>query len=388
MFRKLLSLAIVTAAVLAPFSAAAQQPPIPIESHQVNPDDSITFRYLAPHAQTVLVNSDAFLASQPMTKGADGMWTLTTAPLPPQYYSYSFKVDGITKLDPFNPITVQNSDTTLPEVYYIASKVLVPGHPPMPWELTDVPHGAVDHHYFTSHIVKGLTEDQDAYVVYTPPHYDPHRKGGYPVLYLLHGWSDVETGWANDGHANLILDSLLAAHKAVPMIVVMPLGYGDENFARHPISIWGDKALVDENLELFTKAFETEIMPTVEREYNIAKGPENHAIAGNSMGGQEALTIGLNHPEQFAWVAGLSAALIGGTFDQLIPHPKADRSKLRLLWVACGTSDGLIRLNRAFAGWAKQNGLPVTAVETPGKHTFVVWRNNLVQLAPLLFQQK
>jgi len=383
MSRKLLLLAALTSALY----ASAQQPAIPLKSHEVNADNTITFRYSGPTAAKVLVNSDAFLVSQPMTKGADGTWTFTTAPLPPQYYSYSFSVDGVTELDPFNPITVQNSDT-LPAIYYIASKVLVPGTPPMPWELTAVPHGSVTHHNYTTHIVKDLPTNQSGYTVYTPPSYDPKKKGGYPVLYLLHGWSDVETGWTNDGHADLILDNLIAAGKAVPMIVVMPRGYGAEDFAKHPISIWGNSALVKQNLDLFTQAFETEVMPTVEREYNIARGRENHAIAGLSMGGLEATTIGLNHTDQFAWIAGFSSALIGATFDERIPNIDAKKADLRLLWVACGVSDQLITPNRAFVAWAKAKGLPVTAVETPGRHTFVVWRDNLAHLAPLLFQPK
>ena len=383
MSRKLLLLAALAPALY----ASAQQPAIPLKSHEVNADNTITFRYSGPTAAKVLVNSDAFLVSQPMTKGADGTWTFTTAPLPPQYYSYSFSVDGVTELDPFNPITVQNSDT-LPAIYYIASKVLVPGTPPMPWELTAVPHGSVTHHNYTTHIVKDLPTNQSGYAVYTPPSYDPKKKGGYPVLYLLHGWSDVETGWTNDGHADLILDNLIAAGKAVPMIVVMPRGYGAEDFAKHPISIWGNSALVKQNLDLFTQAFETEVMPTVEREYNIARGRENHAIAGLSMGGLEATTIGLNHTDQFAWIAGFSSALIGATFDERIPNIDAKKADLRLLWVACGVSDQLITPNRAFVAWAKAKGLPVTAVETPGRHTFVVWRDNLAHLAPLLFQPK
>jgi enterochelin esterase-like enzyme len=367
--------------------SAAQQPAIPIKSHEVNADKTVTFRYMATNAQKVSVNSDAFLTPQPMLKGADGVWTLTTQPLAPQYYSYNFNEDGVVKLDPFNPITVQNSDT-LPAIYYIASKVLVPGDPPMPWELTAVPHGEVHHHLFTTHIVKGLEADQSGYTVYTPPNYDPKKKGGYPVLYLLHGWSDVETGWTNDGKANLILDSLIASGKAVPMIIVMPLGYGIEDFARHPISIWGNRQLVDQNLALFTQSFETEVMPVVEREYDIAKGRDQHAIAGLSMGGLEALTIGLNHSDQFAYIAGMSSAITGGDYDSRVPNVDPKKMNLKLLWVACGTDDGLIRSNRAFVAWAKSKGLSVTPVETPGRHTMVVWRYNLSTLAPLLFQTK
>ena len=140
-----------------------------------------------------------------------------------------------------------------------------------------------------------------------------------------------------------------------------------------------------DNVALFSRMLTEEIIPQVERTYNVAKGRDNRAIAGLSMGGLESVSIGLQHPELFAWVGGMSSALGTSGYDTRFPVDAA-RAKLRLLWIGCGTDDHLITGNRNFVTWAKQKGLPVTAVETPGAHTFVVWRQDLLDLGPLLFR--
>ena len=348
---------------------------------QVNADKTITFRYNAPGATHVSVSVDAFAKPLPMTRSEGGEWSVTTPVLAPEVYSYSFHVDGATLLDPLNSHVV-------PNLAFLGSSITVPAQPPAPWELTDIPHGRVDRHVYTSHVGKNLPANQSSYVVYTPPGYDAARQGGYPVLYLLHGWSDDENGWTAVGRANLILDSLIASGKAVPMIVVMPLGYGDFDFVTHGFSVWQDPAKVDANTALFSQLLESEIVPAAEREYDIAKGRESHAIAGLSMGGLESLTVGLNHTAQFAWIAGMSSAIHGEQFDEHTPQLDPAKANLKLLWVACGTGDGLLQPNRDFVAWAKGKGLPVTAVETPGAHTWLVWRDDLLRLAPLLFRDK
>ena len=366
------------------FAQAPKQQPTPLRSHEVNPDNTITFRYAAPTATKVLLSIDAFPKPLPMTRDAAGVWSVTTPVLPPEFYSYQFNVDGRMRLDSLNPNMVPN---------FVSSDnvVLVPGHPSAPWEVADVPHGRVDHYLYTTHIAKNLPENQEPYVVYTPPGYDAKRKGGYPVLYLLHGWSDMETGWTAVGHADLIFDRLLAEGKMVPMIVVMPQGYGDLDFVTHGWSSWSVPPDVSANVELFSKMLLTEIMPAVERDYNTAAGRQNRAIAGLSMGGLESLTIGLNHSDQFAWVAGMSAAMFhgnGNMFDQYIPGLDAKKADLRLLWVACGQTDGLSAANREFIAWTRAKGFATVAVETSGAHTWLTWRDNLVTLAPLLFKSK
>ncbi len=371
-----------------PLSASAQAapPPLAFQSHQVNPDNTLTFRYSAPTAKSVQVGIDAYLKPLPMTKDANGLWTLTTPVLPPEIYQYSFIEDGVTKLDPLNDDTVKN-------LVSLGDMVLLPAPTPAPWELTAVPHGRVDHHLYTTHVAKNLANNQEGYIVYTPPGYDEKLKGGYPVLYLLHGWSDTEDAWDNDGRANLVLDRMLAEQKIVPMIVVMPQGYGDLNFVQHGWGVWSDPAQISENLGLYSKMLLTEILPAIDHEYNVAPGRQNRAIAGLSMGGLEGLTIGLNHTDDFAYVAGMSSAIFGSkdegnepTFERDIPNLDAKKANLKLLWVGCGKTDGLIKANRDFVAWTKAKGFNTVAVETEGAHTWLTWRVNLQQLAPLLFR--
>jgi enterochelin esterase family protein len=371
-------------------SPAPSKPAQPLQTHQVNPDGSITFRYPAPTAAEVSVSIDyPIKPALTMTRGADGVWSATTPPLPPEWYNYSLAVDGTSVLDPRNPHVIHN-------LVSLGDTVLVPGallgKPPAPWELTAVHHGRLDHHTYTTHILKNLPENQESYIVYTPPNYDPQKKGGYPILYLLHGWSDAEDGWTSAGHADYILDTLIAAGSAQPMIVVMPLGYGDYDFVTHGFSVWQDPAKVSANVDLFSQGLFTEIMPAVEHTYNVAPGRENHAIAGLSMGGLETLAIGLAHPETFAYVAGMSSAVFGEHFAAAFPSFNtpdiAKKDDLRLLWVACGAADQLSKPNRDFIALARSKGFDVTAVETTGAHTWLTWRDNLVHVAPLLFQPK
>jgi enterochelin esterase family protein len=370
--------------VLLSFAAllvAGALPAQTIDSHQVNADNSITFRYQNGSASAVLVATDAAMRPLPMTKDEKGLWTVSTGALPPEIYSYSFVVDGVQELDPLN-------NQVVPNILARSNSLLVPGHPPKPWELTAIPHGAVTRHMLTTHIALNLPANQEPYIVYTPPGYDAHKKGGYPVLYLLHGFSDSANGWTQVGKANLIFDSMLASGSIVPMIVVMPMGYGNFDFVTDGGTGWNDPAKVDENVTLYSQMLENEVMPAVEHEYNIAHGRENHAIAGLSMGGLESLTIGLKDSRQFAWVGGFSSAVADRHYDEHFPGLTAKKADLRLLWVACGTSDSahLFQPNQDFIAWAKAKSLPVTAIETPGQHTWLVWRDNLLHFAPLLFR--
>ncbi len=348
-----------------------------------NPDGSITFRYSNGGAQQVLVETDATPKPLPMTKGDNGVWTATTPPLKPEHYGYSFRVDGVQERDPLN-------HDVRPNIVGLYNDVLVPGSVPMPWELQAIPHGAVTRYVITTHTAQNLPANQEPYVVYTPPNYDPKKAGGYPMLALLHGWSDNETGWTAVGQANLILDSLIAQGKAVPMIVVMPMGYGDYTFVNHGQNVWNDPKQVDNNVNIDSDMLLGEVLPAVQHDFAVSTDPDKHAIAGLSMGGLESTTIGLNHPEVFHYVVGMSSAVRADQFDQRFPAFAAGNENqfahFKLIWIACGTEDALITPNRQFVTWAKSRNLPVTAVETPGQHTWLVWRDNLVHFAPLLFR--
>ena len=356
--------------------ALAQNPPF--DSHEVSSNGTITFRYQNAAASKVTISTDA--ASDPlvMQKDSSGLWTVTTKPLPAEYYSYTFVVDDVPQIDPMNGNVNAN-------LVNASSSVLVPGKPPAPWELTQIPHGNITRHILTTYIARGLPMNQEPYWVYTPPNYDAKRKGGYPVLYLLHGWSDYGDGWITVGRANLILDSLISTGSVAPMIVVMPQGYGDYSFVTSGHDVWKDQAKVIGNLTLFSKMLTQEIIPAVEREYPIAGGRYNHAIAGLSMGGLESLTIGINHASYFGYVGGFSAAVKNLNFKQAMMDPGMARG-LRVLWVSCGTDDDLIGPNRDFVGWAKAQSLPVVPTEMEGKHTWLVWRESLIRFTPMLFR--
>ncbi|MFC5864679.1 alpha/beta hydrolase [Acidicapsa dinghuensis] len=362
----------------APAPAPPARPAAP--RTEVNADGSITFRLTYPGAKQVSVLTDALLQPLALVQGADGVWTATTSPLPPEHYGYTFVVDGVHMLDPLNLSVHVN----FVDPY---SDVLVPGHPAEPWELTDIPHGMVSKHFFTTKIGVHFPENQSAYVVYTPPGYDPKRKDGYPVLYLLHGYTDTEDGWTLTGKANLMMDRMLADGKIIPMIVVMPRGYGDFDVVSRGRNGTPSGAMGVDNIRLFDQTLAREVMPAVERDYNVARGRESRAIIGLSMGGIESLSLALNHSDIFAWVGSMSGALPRGDFDTHFRDVEAAKTNLKMLWVACGTDDRLITPNRDFVAWAKGKGLPVTAVETPGAHTFVVWRQNLLAAAPLLFRK-
>jgi len=370
--------------VFSAFASAQQAKPAPppppqrppaLVTPEVHSDNSVTFRFLAPNAQEVKLAREGS-EPVPMQKDDKGVWSVTTPPLPPDYYGYSIIVDGVRSLDPFNHLLVPNLLTP-------ANAVHVPG-PSLPWEVNDVPRGEIHHHFYKS----AVADDQRDFYVYTPPGYDPAAKKSYPVLYLLHGFSDDASGWTAVGHANVILDNLIAQGKAKPMIVVMPLGYGTMEVIR---AGWGGLAnhpeVREESFRKFRDALMTEVMPKVESEYRVTKDRGSRAIAGLSMGGAESLRVGLNGLDKFAWIGAFSAGGLPDPFDKDFPglDTKANQ-QLKLLWIACGTEDRLITPNRNLREWLKTKGIQHTDIETPGMHTWMVWRRNLAEFAGLLFR--
>jgi enterochelin esterase-like enzyme len=349
--------------------------PAPLVSPEVHADDSVTFRFRAPNALDVKLEREGTEALA-MQKDEQGVWSVTTAPLAPDYYGYSFVADGVRLIDPENPLLTPNLLNT-------ENAVHVPGLLSLPWEWNDVAHGVVHHHFYKS----AVAHDDRDYYVYTPAGYDPAATKTYPVLYLLHGFSDDASGWTAVGHANVILDNLIAQGKAKPMIVVMPLGYGTMEFVHLAWDAWSHTALRNRNFENFRQALLTEVMPRVESEYRISQDRNARAIAGLSMGGSESLLTGLNHLDKFSWVGGFSSGGIPEDFEKDFPALDAKANEqLHLLWIACGTEDHLITLNRSVRGWLKTKGVKLTEIETPGMHTWMVWRRNLAEFAPLLFR--
>ncbi len=356
--------------------ALAQAPPR-IVSPEVQSDGRVTFRLRAPNALKVEVSVEGQTPATLMKKDEQGVWSGTVGPLPPDIYGYSLIADGVALIDPSNQLMKPNLLNT-------QSAVHVPGPASLPWETNDVPHGEIHRHFYHSKIVG---DDRDFYV-YTPPGYEPHARQDYPVLYLLHGFSDAANGWSEVGQANVILDNLIAQGKAKPMVVVMPLGYGDLEVIRRGWGSWTDKELAWRNLSKFTDELLGEVIPQVEESYKVRKDRDSRAIAGLSMGGSESLLTALNHLDKFAWIGafssgGLDNREFGVEFSRL---DASANKQLKLLWIACGKDDGLIKLNRDFKSWLKEKGVQYTDVETPGAHTWMVWRRNLATVAPLLFR--
>jgi enterochelin esterase-like enzyme len=355
--------------------AAPVPPSAPIISPDVHADGSVTFRLGAPNAKEVKLDLEGADPLE-MRKDDQGVWSITTTPLPPDYYGYSFSIDGERTLDASNPLFVPN--LILPGNY-----VHVPGPSSLPWEVNDVPRGEIHHRFYKSAVAG---DDRD-YYVYTPPGYDAKAKKTYPVLYLLHGFSDDASGWTAVGRANVILDNLIAQGKAKPMIVVTPLGYGTMEFPHLGWGAWSHTDLRDINFKKFSEALLMEVMPQVEGEYRVTKGRNARAIAGLSMGGSESLLTGLNNLDKFSWVGAFSSGGIPEDFQKDFPilDEKANQ-QLHLLWIACGTEDRLITINRNLRAWLKTKNVKTTEIETPGMHTWMVWRRNLAEFAGLLFR--
>ena len=383
-----------TANPAGPGAAGRGRGGVTVKSPEVSADLRVTFRIYAPMAQTVQVNMG--MVRLPLTKDDKGVWSGTTDAMKPDIYNYSFVVDGTSAPDSSN----FDRKTNITGNY--SSSVAV-GGPDQSWVAKPVPHGSVTHQFFHSAIIG---EDRDFYV-YTPPNFDASGKTRYPVLYLLHGLGDDASAWTTAGRANTILDNLIAEGKAKPMIMVNTLGYGIADPRDHFSDIVPNP---NDNFGKFSQSLLTEVIPLVDKTYPTIKTREGRALAGLSMGGAETFYVGLNHIDEFDYLAGMSNAFVmypgasagggpggGGRgqqatmdpaiFAQVFPHFTAkDAAKLKLIYVACGTDDGLLGVNRAFKDWLKGQGIAYKDVETPGAHVWSVWRNNLTDVAPMLFR--
>jgi enterochelin esterase family protein len=350
-----------------------------VVSPEVHSDNRVTFRFRAPNAKEILLSLEGAQKDLALQRGDQGVWSVTTEPLAPDFYGYTFVADGVHLVDPSNSLLK-------PNLLGNSSEVHVPGPPSLPWEIGDVPHGVVHHHFYKSSVVA----DQRDFYVYTPPGYDARGEQTYPVLYLLHGFSDDASGWTAVGRANIILDNLIAQGKAKPMLVVMPLGYGAPEILHLGFGAFRNTELRDRNFAKFTEALLGEVLPFVEAAYLVNKDRNSRAIAGLSMGGSESLLTGLNNVDKFAWIGAFSSGGLPEEFDKDFPNlpnlnAKANQ-QLKLLWIACGVDDHLIDLNRKLRSWLDAKGIRKVDVETPGMHTWMVWRRNLEAFSALLFR--
>lgn len=358
--------------LLAPLASPQPQPVDTLVSPEVHADRRVTFRIRAPKASEVTLAMDFMAANsrESMTKDSQGVWSVTIGPLDPTVYIYTFTVDGVTMADPVNPNIKLRARTS-------ASMVEVPADPPSIWDARDVPHGMVQINWQKSTVINGETR---WIWVYTPPAYERETKRRYPVLYLFHGSNDTAAGWTLAGHANFILDNLLAEKKAVPMIVVMPFGHA------LPFGVRGGPV---NNTDLYEQYVLKDVMPLVESKYRVAPGRANRAIAGLSMGGGQALTIGLRHLDLFSALGAFSGALMGDfdkQFPEVVANPKDINAKLRVFWIGCGKQDGLFERSQKLSEQLTARQIKHTFRPSEGEHVFKVWRLYLSEFVPLLFR--
>ena len=352
----------------------AQPSPPRVISPEVHADRSVTFRFRAPAAKEVLLSREG-AGRAAMSRGEDGVWTLTTAPLAPDFYGYGFVADGVTLMDPVNP-------AMKPNLLNPQSVVHVRGE--MPWDTTGAPRGTLHRHSYRSKIVG---DDRD-YYVYTPPDYRADSKKSYPTLYLLHGFSDDASGWTAVGQAHVILDNLIAQGKAQPMLIVMTLGYGEPEIVSPRASGLRDPAMRQRSFEKFRDALFQEVMPAVEKDYRVSSDRTMRAIAGLSMGGAESLFVGLNALDRFSHIAAFSSGGLGDDFAVQFPNLDGSANgSLRLLWISCGVDDRLIGWNRTLVEFLNTKQVRAKLREVSGAHTWMVWRRNLAEVAPLLFRK-
>jgi enterochelin esterase family protein len=382
-------------------------------SPEVSTDRRITFRIFAPNAQAVrLAGGDMPGIGQntQLTKAENGVWEVTVGPFEAGAYRYNFNVDGVATIDPRSPFTSESNNN-------VWSLVTVPGSEI--FDLKNVPHGALASVSYYSTTLNGFRRMH----VYTPPGYETSTTK-YPVFYLLHGAGDSDESWSSVGRANVILDNLIAAKKARPMIVVMPAGH-----TRRGVAGLGGRAGTDE----FVKDFNTDLMPHVEKHYRVMTDRANTAIAGLSMGGNHTLHVAIPRLDRFAYIGVYSSGLLGAfpelggrggrgatpppataapaatpaapaatpaapaapmgmlasewesAHAKMLDNPGVKKG-LRLLWFATGKDDFLLTTTHATVELFKKHGFTPVYEETPGGHTWLNWRNYLQEFTPQLFQ--
>lgn len=341
-------------------------------AYVVNPDRTVTFHLRAPEATAVTISGDFTQTAQPMTKAEDGIWSFTSAALRPAIYDYSFSVNGVRTNDPSNPL-INPGDRSSSTMFEVK------GDKPAPYDIQAVSHGTVRIDYYVS---KKFDAPRMLWV-YTPPGYEAST-ARYPAMYLLHGAGGSEASWVTTGHANLILDNLIAEGKAKPMIVVMPYGRPG------PSATLGltAPAPVAEPGVTFPNDVVEDVIPFAEKTYRISSKADDRAIAGLSMGGNQTLQVGLTHLDTFHYIGAFSPVVMNPeqVFRDALADPAGTNQKLRLFFIYIGKLDTLFASNQALNQVLDQHQIRHTFVETEEWHVWRNWRDYLADFAPRLFR--
>ena len=331
------------------------------EYPKVNSQGYARFRVVAPQAQSIVASLGlgGTRGGTPLTKAEDGSWMGTTSgPMEEGFHYYHLTIDGGVFNDPG---TLNFYGSTRWE-----SGIEIPAHDQDFYALKDVPHGNVQQVLFPS---KSTNTSRRAFI-YTPPGYDKDLKKRYPVFYLQHGWGEDETAWSNQGHANLIMDNMIAEGKIKPFIIVMT--YGMTNDAK-------PGTIRTFNFEPFQTVLVDELVPYVDANFRTIADQAHRAMGGLSMGGMETHAITLARPEVFSYYALLS----GGTYT---PAEIKDKSKVKLIFMSCGSFEKPEGVNNAAVALKAAGFNAVSFVSENTRHEFQTWRRSLRELAPLLFK--
>lgn len=363
-------LGLTTATTLAQFGGPGR-----LQSPELSAEGDVVFRLRAPEAETVRLTSGGDIpglapgAGAEFTPGDDGIWTMTLESLRPGAFRYNFEIDGVATLDPSNRLTSESNGNAW-------SLFHVPGDSFM--DTRRVPHGAVAEVTYWS---ENLGRHRRMHV-YTPPGYESDRRD-YPVFYLLHGAGDSDNSWSTVGRAGFIVDNLIAAGDAEPMIVVMPDG--------HPPAPSGGPGGMQ--IEGFAAEFAADIKPYIEENYRVREGRANTAIAGLSMGGAHTLEIAFADLADYAYIGVYSSGVFGITdSDDWVEAHAATlndaslRDGLEHFWFAIGDEDFLLDTAIASVEMFREHDFDVVYHESDGGHTWMNWRDYLHEFSQELFR--
>jgi enterochelin esterase family protein len=341
-----------------------------VDSPEIHGDARVTLRVDAPKADKVLLLGDWLKRGEElaMTKGEDGVWTALAGPFPPGNHIYGYEIDGKPFPDPENA-SVKLRATRLGSFFHIDGDAV--------WEPRDVPHGNIEINFHRS---QELAETR-WFSVYTPPAYHRETDRTYPVLYLLHGSNDTAIGWVMIGAANFILDNLIAEGAAREMVIVMPFG--------HAVPHGSPREIQSTNTDRFEAYLLNEVIPLVESKYRVRASQEDRCLAGLSMGGGQAITIGLRNLDKFSVIGSFSGAVPrenGEELAAILKDPTTVNERLDLFWLGCGRDDFLVERNEELSKGLQEKGIKHELHLTEGVHNYAVWRLYLSQLVPRLFQ--
>ena len=367
-----------------------------VKSPEINADNSVTFRLHAPKAITVQLTGDCVDGVVNMKEDSLGVWSYTTGKLEPELYSYSFIVNGMRMLDPSN--IYQNRDVaTWTSIFIVSDKK---GDKGDLYSVNKVPHGNVSKVWYESPTLK-LTRRM---TVYTPAGYDKGKN--YPVLYLLHGAGGDENAWSELGRAAQILDNLIAAGKAKPMLVVMTNGNpntaaapGEWDFGMYQPAMGGGGVQLPQAAASMDESF-MDVVNFIEKNYKVAKNKASRAICGLSMGGGHSFQISKRFPNTFDYVGLFSAAISVGQWGDRTPLLERMNTneeynkqmaalfgaKPKLYWIAIGKTDFLYQQNADLRKWLDSKGYPYTYRETDGGHIWRNWRIYLTEFSQMIFK--